>query len=410
MMKPTARRTRERSVTLDQIDEALTDWHGRLRTAGNNLMALSQEDAYRRLRGEGGWPKAVIAGVTAARVAPAIEALQELWAHFARLAELIDRADALRQGVSRLFPSRQLLDEIAALLQGPSIQLPPLTTPLARRGLLGPAETERAITPDDLLAAMTRCFESARDVVLAVGSAWDRVPLALDRLDAEAAALLAEQLPANLADELTRVRQEIVEVRPTADADPLGADERLAHLSQRVATVRGRLAEDAREREQLRTAVADARALLERVKATADEAARAMVEQSQKVEMDSPAVAPPGAEEVAALGPWLDRLNAVREAGRFGAARIGLGRWTEAAGRLLRQAEESRDAARAALDRRRDLRGLLGALRAKAAALGRAEEAALGAIARQAEELLRRRPTPLAAAGRVVAEYQRRLI
>jgi hypothetical protein len=397
-------------VTLDQIDAALADWHTRLRTAGNNLMALSQEDAYRRLRGEGGWPKASTAGATAARVAPAMDALLELWSHFARLTELIDRADALRQGFSRLFPSRQLLDEITALLQGPSIRLPPLTTPLARRGLLGPAETECAVTPDELLAAMTRCFESARDVVLAVGSAWDRVPFALDRLDAEAAALLAEKLPASLADELTRVRQEVAEVRPTADADPLGADERLAHLSQRVATVRGRLAEDAREREQLRAAVADARALLERVTTTADEAARAVAERAQKVEVDSSAGAPPGAEEVVALGPWLGRLNAVREAGRSGAARIGLGRWTEAAGRLLRQAEEARDAARAALDRRRDLRGLLGALRAKAAALGRAEDPALAALAREAEELLRRRPAPLAAAERVVAEYQRRLL
>src|SRR5207248_7311174 len=156
---------------------------------GTTRLALSQADAYRRRRGEGGWPKAVIVGVTAARVAPAMDALLELWSHFARLTELIDRADALRQGVSRLFPSRQLLDEIAALLTGPSIRLPPLTTPLARRSLLGPAETERAVTPDELLAAMTRCFESARDVVLAVGSAWDRAPLALDRLDAEAAAL-----------------------------------------------------------------------------------------------------------------------------------------------------------------------------------------------------------------------------
>jgi hypothetical protein len=398
-------------VTLEQIDAALADWHGRLRTAGNNLMALSQEDAYRRLRGEGGWPKAVVVGATAARVAPAIEALQELWSHFARLTELIDHADSLRQGVSRLFPSRQLLDEIAALLQGPSIRLPPLTTPLARRSLLGPAELERAVTPDELLAAMTRCFESARDVVLAVGAAWDRAPLALDRLDAEAAALLAEKLPANLADELTRVRQEIVEVRPTVDADPLAADERLGHLSQRVATVRERLAEAAREREQLRAAVTDARALLERVTTTADEAARLGAERAQKVEVESPVALPYAAELVlAALGPWLDRLNAVREAGRSGAARIGLGRWTEAAARLLRQAEEARDAARAALDRRRDLRGLLGALRAKAAALGRAEEPVLGALARQAEELLRRRPSPLAAAERVVAEYQRRLL
>lgn len=395
-------------MTLDQIDAALADWQGRLRTAGNNLMALSQQDAYRRLRGEGGWPRAAVAGATAARVAPAVEALHELWSHFARLTEVIDRADALRQGVSRLFPSRQLLDEIAALLEGPSVRLPPVATPLARRGLLGPAEVERAVTPDELLAAMMRCFESARDVILAVGSAWDRVPFALDQLDADAVLLGAEKLPADLADELDRVRQEIVAVRPTADADPLGADDRLAELSRRVAAVRGRLSDDARDREQLWAALADARGLLDRVTTTAADAARVVAEQAEKVDVVSPAL--PNAEEVAALGPWLDRLAAVRESGRGTAARIGLAKWTDAAARLLRQAEEARAAARAAVERRRDLRGLFGALRAKAAALGRADEPALAAIALQAEDLLRRRPTPLAAAARVVAEYQKRLV
>ena len=77
---------------------------------------------------------------------------------------------------------------------------------------------------------------------------------------------------------------------------------------------------------------------------------------------------------------------------------------------MLRQAEAARDAARAVLDRRRDLRGLFGALRAKAAAVGRADDPELAAPANQADELLRRRPTPLAAAERLVAEYQRRLM
>lgn len=395
-------------MTLDQIDAALTDWHGRLRTAGHNLMALSQQDAYRRLRGEAGWPRAVPAGATAARVAPVLDSLQALWSHFARLGEVVDTADALRQGVSRLFPSRQLLDEIAALLTGPSIRLPPLATPLAGRGLLGPAEVERNVTPEELLAAMTQSFETTRDVVLAVGAAWDRVPIALEKLDAEAAALLTTKLPATLAEELTRVREEITAVRPTADADPLGADARLAQLSQRVAAVRDRLTANDREREQLRAALLDARGRFDRVTAVAAEAAAAVAERARKVDVDTPP--PPAAAEVAALGPWLDRLTAVRDRGRHGAARIGLARWTEAAARLLKQAEDARDAARTALDRRRDLRGLLGALRAKAAAAGRAEEPALAALARRAEELLRGRPTPLAAAERIVTEYQRRLL
>ena len=394
-------------MTLDQIDAALLGWRTRLHTAGENLLALSQTDAYRRLRGEGGWPKAVLTGTTAARVTPAMEALGELWSHFGRLTDAIDRAENLRKDVSRLFPSRQALDEIAGLLEGPSIRLPPLVTPLAGRGLFGPAQTEQAITPADLLAAMTRCFERARDAVVAVGTAWDLVPVALDRLATDAARLEAPAGP--FAGELAQVRDEIDRMRQTADQGPLDAEAQLPDLIARVAAIRDRLAGLARDREQFQSAMADARALLERVTLATRDAETAAAERRLKVAADV-GLGPPDTSLVAALGPWLDRLDMAVQNGHLAGARIGLEKWTLAATRLLNQAESARDEAHRLLDRRRDLRGLFDALRAKAAAAGRAEDAELTQLAQRADGLLRQRPSPLAEAERVVGEYQRRLL
>jgi hypothetical protein len=56
--------------------------------------------------------------------------------------------------------------------------------------------------------------------------------------------------------------------------------------------------------------------------------------------------------------------------------------------------------------RRDELRGLLGAYRAKATALGGAEDVALSARYRRAQDLLRTAPCDLAAADQAVRDYQ----
>jgi hypothetical protein len=70
----------------------------------------------------------------------------------------------------------------------------------------------------------------------------------------------------------------------------------------------------------------------------------------------------------------------------------------------------ARAANEALLRERRDLRGLLDALRAKAQACGRSEDAQLAALGQEAWQLLQGRPTPLARAQELVAEYEARLM
>ena len=77
---------------------------------------------------------------------------------------------------------------------------------------------------------------------------------------------------------------------------------------------------------------------------------------------------------------------------------------------ILTQIAQAQHASELLLDQRRDLRGLLGALNAKAMANGRAEDPALAELEREANKLLAQRPTPLEPLRRVVADYQERLL
>src|SRR5262249_7702338 len=152
--------------------------------------------------------------------------------------------------------------------------------------------------------------------------------------------------------------------------------------------------------------------LLRRLEETQRQARQVCDERECKVQTEGPDgfPAPPTEEQVAALAAWLRKLESVVGEGREVSARVGLGKWTTQARKGLAEAEAARDASAAPLRARRELRGLLEALQAKAHSCGRAEDARLAALAREADQLLRRRPTPLARAQEVVAAYEARLI
>ncbi|MFN0029051.1 MAG: hypothetical protein ACKV2O_17975 [Acidimicrobiales bacterium] len=108
------------------------------------------------------------------------------------------------------------------------------------------------------------------------------------------------------------------------------------------------------------------------------------------------------------LGPWLERLRRTA-ATDWRAAINGLVAWRQLATATLAGADAVLAANRAPLARRNELRGLLGAMAAKAAAAGRAEDPALSALHRQARALLSVAPCDLVAAQDAVAAYQQAL-
>jgi hypothetical protein len=108
-------------------------------------------------------------------------------------------------------------------------------------------------------------------------------------------------------------------------------------------------------------------------------------------------------EAAAAADQARDELRAAR---RWGVLGDGLATVARQAADIQQIFYEYEFSLRGPLDRRDELRGLLGAYRAKAAGLGGAEDVALPARYRRAQDLLWTAPCDLAAADQAVREYQ----
>lgn len=206
------------AMTIEEVDRALADWQARLQHIDQNLVDLEEEPVHRRLQSA----RDRLEGATRDRVVPALAAMDELFGQRSLLVDVLDRATSLRASVNRRRPGQALV-EIESLLRGPSIALPTVETPLARRSLLDAAETTSSISLDQLLGAMVASFEQARDVVAAVAEAWRRLEPECDRAfgEADRTQSLADSLGRNVGEEtgstLTAVRAQLDAVRIRID-------------------------------------------------------------------------------------------------------------------------------------------------------------------------------------------------
>jgi hypothetical protein len=400
-------------MTLEQIDDALADWDNKLQLASDNLMALTCLTAYQRLKGEGGWPRAQVTGDTAARALPALEGMQELWSHYSLFHDVVQRAKDLRNSLSMLLPSRGTLAEIERLLRGPSIKLPPVATLLEQRGLLTASEVSESVTPERLLGVMNHLFQQARDAVTAVDAAWNRLPEIVAQHETELSELeaAASSLGDGVVAELASARRCLTALKEMADTDPLAAVGRCDDLMPILRAARSRLDEQVKDRDGVRAEMVAARDLLKGMDKAQRQAREACAECMVKVHLDGDALpTPPDDAPALELEAWLAKLEATIAEGKYRPARIGLERWMATAKQHLATAEDARRAGERLLRERRDLRGLLDALRAKASACGRSEDGELAALMNEAWLLLHSRPTPLPRARHLVAEYQKRLL
>ena len=101
--------------------------------------------------------------------------------------------------------------------------------------------------------------------------------------------------------------------------------------------------------------------------------------------------------------------HALARAGRWDEASAGFAAAAQDLDAATAQAEADRAVLGGLLDRRAELRGRLGALRAKAGARGRSEDLTLDALHTRARDLLWSAPCDLAAATVAVRAYQRGL-
>jgi hypothetical protein len=348
---------------------------------------------------------ATLTGQTRERWDAVSATLAGLWETYLAYSAVVDRVAELGTGAHR--PVKKDLPELDSLLTGASVRVATGTVPLARRNLSDAGV--HSVTLMDAVAAMRRSFSEVAQVTSAVETVWVEVG---ERLDAAAAELAAE-LPraAGLGEELEAglrdAHASLEATRGVVNADPLRlwsggrADTAAADLlREQVAGLTARIAELDRVRSQARRRIDGLSAAVTAARSARADAVTAWIRAAQRI-----AALPPLPPDIAE--PPLDRLAALAAAGRWLALATELDRCDSALAAAVKQTEDCERLAATALANRDELRGLLGAYKAKAARLGVAEDADLVASYDQARDRLWTAPCDLTAAAAAVARYQR---
>ena len=266
---------------------------------------------------------------------------------------------------------------------------------LSARLLSGSQQTE-STTADELLQRMMAAYMQAKDAVLAVSRAWSELAAELDKTEARMRRLGADAD----ADRM------LGETRGKIQADPLGALEYLSnHVGPMIAQAEQRIAGQQQVERTLRQAQAQWSALL----AGHAESVTAAAECTSRFAAVAGATCPVPEDRLDALKAWLDRLDARRADGAPAALAVGLKNWCATAEAYARQDLAVCAGYSSAREARRELRGRLDALKAKARVYGLAELVALASVAQQAETLLAAQPTHLPRCAAAVAGYEQEL-
>ncbi|HXY94288.1 MAG TPA: hypothetical protein VEP49_17550 [Acidimicrobiia bacterium] len=388
-------------MTVENVDARLARLHAASDTIGANLLDLDRDPNLKRLE------TAALTGETATRWSDAARALAGIWRCFTQLLDLLERATALRGPRPRVPPDR--VNELTAMLTGPSIELVGDDIPLGRRDLLGDRQATTRCTPDELLTTMSAQFDQVLAVVVAAGAAWDTL---LPRLEAgrralsdvaSADAALGSEAEAELGELSARADRldhalatDPVAVR-AADLDTFDAD--LAQLGARVDAAR-------HLRDEFVDRLADARATMDGVRTAARTAAEAHQEVRLKIATSDVPIPAAFDRELAAE---LDEVVALGERGQWTAAQDALDAWRVRASESLRASNECEAANRAPIEARNELRGRLDAYYAMAHDVGMLEDPGATRCYERAHAVLYTAPTDLADAIELVREYQQRL-
>ena len=401
-----------KQVIPEQIDQLLADWKTRLDLASQNMLALQGLTIYQRLAGEAGFPKAQLTETTAIQVSAALDAMNQVFQYFDLLLATISRAAALHRQVPRFLGSDQKLQAVEELLIGQSIQLSVVQVPLAQRSLLSAAETTCTVTPDNLLAMMTLTFETARDTILAIDVAWSHLELTLSQVEAEIQALRqqANTLGGNNLTDLRAIQQAIAPLRDRVTTDPLGVkDEFEQQIQPLIERVKDSLNQVLQQHNQIQNGLAIAHTLLQNLTELNQQTHTAYAESLEKVTDHSGLQPSLSADHLDALCQWLSRLETRFAEGLVSPIQVGLENWTAKVKAAIEIEQCAVTANRRPLETRRELRGRLEALKAKALARGRAEDPILADLSAQAKQILYTRPTDLTKAIELVTQYERHM-
>jgi len=384
----------------ESVDEALAGLgaaHDRIAAA---MFTIDSHPGLALLRSGG------LGGATRTRWEALGPEIDRLWAHFAVLGDLLERARAIR---NQRRPDDTDWATLHLIVSEPVVGLDNAGMPTEA----GTATAATRLRLGELTGQLEQRCATAAGQLTEVDSAWTVVAGRYAPLTQEIDALVAQAGSVGLDEIAEPLAVALAEAGRTDLSDPLGAapagrlgpdaERRLDELTTRAGSLRERVGALIGVRDRYPRRVAELRALVEQAAAAEDRRASAYARAGQKI-------ADPGLPPATATAPVLrarladlDRLY--HEAGWVSLADAATD-LEQAATRARERADELGELAEGLVARRDELRGRLEAYRAKAAGLGYAEHDELTVVHGRARELLYTAPCDLRAATRAVFAYQ----
>ena len=370
----------------DEIDRLLERYGAAEGRIAANLLDLHDHPTYDLLT------SGALTGTTARRLGEFAADAPRLWTDLDALGATLRQARTLR-AEGRMNAERR--SRLAELLTGPSVLVDVGTTPLAERDLLDPQRTETRVSIDDLLARLRDLYEPLRDGVAAIDAVWRDV---LPRLDA--ADVTGDELAGEISElgtpepHVDRLQRLVVDVRKRVMDDPLGLDPDIgAELDRLAADAARRVGELRRSHDQLDADLARTEVLVAEARSLRSRAAVALAEAGAKIAAPQHLAQVPAEAAVDELARRGHELRTSDQPWQHVRGRLdALLRLAE---RLVAQLTEAERRNRHPIEHRDQLRGLLGAYRAKAAAVGLIEVPAIADLADEAHHELYTSPTDL---------------
>lgn len=396
-------------LTADGAESKIKALEQLIATSSTNMVELTSERTFMML----GSPTFTrLSGDTKKQCEAVIPAFEELFGMITLMQTQVDKAKAIMANLPRIAGRDAKLLEVTTLLS--EIKLPPVAVPLEKRGLLTGAELTQTVSADRLLEAMATSFTEANQLIFKIKGAWATLNGKVSKHEDDLKALQQEALGLGCSTpELNEAERALAAVRSAINGDPLSADGNFeAQVVPVIEACRTRLAQLKALKSQVVSQLAEAEQALAHLKTTHASSLQAVEERKVKLTIDheDQLTMPLDDKVIEQLATWLERLKTTVGDGKFQAASVGLVNWTAQVLNRTSSAASAFQANDALLRERRDMRGLIEALKVRASAEGMAEDATLAAMFAKVSQLLYSRPTPMTEARRLVKEYQDKVL
>ena len=392
------------AVETRDIDMRLQRYTAAEHRIGANLQELEQHSVYQLLMTD------ALTGATAKALRVVNDADPSLWELFTLLGTSLDSARQLRGTGSRVSTNHRLT--LAERLSAPSILIRSHQIPLGERGLTGAPIREEYISIEALIDRMSSLYEPVRNVVTHAEKVLREILPRLNSAEATVTRLHKDALVLGLSTvEIDRIDETIARIRELSLTDPLSipANARQS-FDDAIHAASATVSEARASHDALAADITGASELLDTCRDLIEQANQHRTETFQKISQPVGLRQPPSLAAIDGERGLAMKLDPILASNRsWQSTRRELDSWSVGATRLRDQLARVVASNRAPLEKRNELRGRLGAFRAKMAATGFSEDLVLRDISAEAHNELFTSPTDLVRAERLVTEFGNRL-